>query len=97
MTSKDENPRRQPNRSKNAAHVDQQLESSKAAPAEGANTPEVPLTLEEVVKEAQEIADTLAQSPQVEFSRGQLGKAKRAFSKAGQSDASEEARKKWLA
>jgi hypothetical protein len=31
------------------------------------------------------------------FSRGHLGKAKRAFAKAGQPDASEEVRRKWLA
>jgi hypothetical protein len=30
------------------------------------------------------------------FTRGQLGKAKRAFAKAGQLDASEEVHKKWL-
>jgi len=34
---------------------------------------------------------------QAEFTRGQLGKAKRAFAKAGQPNASEEVRKKWLA
>ena len=40
----------------------------------------------------------VAEAPkqQAEFSRGQLGKAKRAFAKAGQPDVSEEARKKWL-
>jgi hypothetical protein len=43
--------------------------------------------------------EAAAEAPKqhVEFSRGHLGKAKRAFAKAGQPDASEEVRKKWLA
>lgn len=43
--------------------------------------------------------EAVAEAPKqrAEFSRGQLGKAKRAFAKAGQPDASEEVRKKWLA
>ena len=39
----------------------------------------------------------IVENPKAEFTCGQLGKAKRAFAKAGQSDASEEVRKKWLA
>ena len=89
MNSKDKNARRQPKRSKNAARVDRKLEALKAAPAEGAST------TEEAVKDAREAGDTTG--PQTEFTRGQLGKAKRAFAKAGRTDASEEVRKGWLA
>jgi hypothetical protein len=95
MNSKDKNARRQPKRSKKAARVDRQLEALKAAAAEGANVTEVASTTEEAVKDATEAGDTTV--PQTEFTRGQLGKAKRAFAKAGQSDASEEVRRKWLA
>jgi hypothetical protein len=95
MNSKDKNARRQPKRSKNAARVDRQLETVKAASAEGANVTEVASTTEEAVKDATEAGDTTV--PQTEFTRGELGKAKRAFAKAGQPDASEEVRKKWLA
>jgi hypothetical protein len=94
MNSKDKNARRQPKRSKKAARVDRQLEALKAAAAEGANVTEVASTTEEAVKDATEAGDTTV--PQTEFTRGQLGKAKRAFAKAGQPDASEEVRKKWL-
>ena len=55
-------------------------------------------TLEQDVNE--ETAFAVAEAPkpqQTEFTRGQLGKAKRAFAKAGQPDAREEVRKKWLA
>jgi hypothetical protein len=86
---------RQPKRSKNAAPVDRQLEAPNAASAEGANVTEVASTTEDAVKEATEAGDTTG--PQTEFTRGQLGKAKRAFAKAGQPDASEEVRKEWLA
>ena len=55
-------------------------------------------TLEQPITEATEPATVEApKNPKAEFTRGQLGKAKRAFSKAGQPDASEEVRKKWLA
>jgi hypothetical protein len=96
MNSKDQNARRQPKRSKNAARVDRQLEALKAATAEGANVTEVASTTEEAVKDATETTETTAQPPPASFSRGQLGKAKRAFAKAGQPDASEEVRRKWL-
>jgi hypothetical protein len=95
MNSKDKNVRRQPKRSKNAARVDRQLEAPNAASAEGANVTEVAATTEEAVKDATEAGD--ATRPQTEFTRGQLGKAKRAFAKASQPDASEEVRRKWLA
>ena len=95
MNSKDKNAQPQPKRSKNAARVDRQLEDPNAASAEGANVTEVAPTIEEAVKDATEAGDTTV--PQTEFTRGQLGKAKRAFAKAGQPDASEEVRKEWLA
>jgi hypothetical protein len=54
-------------------------------------------TLEQPITEASEPATVeAAESPKVEFTRGELGKAKRAFAKAGQPEASEEVRKKWL-
>ena len=54
-------------------------------------------TLGQPITEAKGIATEAPENPKAEFTRGQLGKAKRAFAKAGQSDASEEVRKKWLA
>ena len=84
-----------PNAQKSAARVDRQLETLKAAPAEGPDVTEVASTTEEAVKDATEAGDTAA--PQSSFSRGQLGKAKRAFAKAGQPGASEGVRRKWLA
>lgn len=55
-------------------------------------------TLEQPTTEATEPPTVEApNNPKVEFTRGELGKATRAFTKAGQSDASEEDRKKWLA
>jgi hypothetical protein len=72
---------RQPKRSKSAARVDRQLEAPNAASAEGANVTEVAPTTEEAVKNATEIVDTTGS--QTKFTRGQLGKAKRAFAKAG--------------
>ena len=95
MNSKDPNAPRQPKRSKNATRVHRQLEALKAASAEGANVTEVAPTTQEAVKDATEAGDTT--SPQTEFTRGQLGKAKRAFAKAGQPETSEEVRRKWLA
>jgi hypothetical protein len=88
---------RQPKRSKTTARVDRQIEAPNAPSTEGANVTEVASTTEEAVKDATETAETMAQPPQAGFSRGQLGKAKRAFAKAGQPDASEEVRKEWLA
>ena len=86
---------RQPKRSKKAARVDRELEALEAASAEGANVTEVASTTEKAVNDATEVVGTTG--PQTEFTRGQLGKAKRAFAKAGQPDASEEVRRKWLA
>lgn len=55
-------------------------------------------TLEQPITGASETAAVEApKNSKAEFTRGQLGKAKRAFAKAGQPDASEEVRKKWLA
>jgi hypothetical protein len=55
-------------------------------------------TLEQPITEASEPATVeAAEREQFKFPRGQLGKAKRAFAKAGQIQASEEMRKKWLA
>ena len=55
-------------------------------------------TLEQPITKATEPATVeAAEREQIKFTRGQLGKAKRAFAKAGQPDASEEVRKKWLA
>jgi hypothetical protein len=53
-------------------------------------------TFEQQINEATDFAAAEAPKPQAEFTRGQLGKAKRAFAKGGQPDASEEVRKKWL-
>jgi len=55
-------------------------------------------TLEQQINEETEVTPTEApKNPNPKFTRGELGKAKRAFAKAGQPDASEEVRKKWLA
>jgi hypothetical protein len=55
-------------------------------------------TLEQPITEATEPATVEEpENPKPEFTRGQLGKAKRAFTKAGQPDVDEEVRKKWLA
>jgi hypothetical protein len=53
-------------------------------------------TLEQPITGASETAAVEAPNQKAEFTRGQLGKAKRAFAKAGQPEASEESRKKWL-
>jgi hypothetical protein len=54
-------------------------------------------TFEQQVNEETELATAEASKPQAEFTRGQIGKSKRAFAKAGHLEASEEVRKKWLA
>jgi hypothetical protein len=54
-------------------------------------------TLEQPITEARDLAMAEASKPQAEFTRGQLGKAKRAFAKAGKPDVSDEVRRKWLA
>ena len=54
-------------------------------------------TLEQPIVEATEPATVeTAKKPQSEFTRGQLGKAKRAFAKAGQPATNEEVHNKWL-
>jgi hypothetical protein len=55
-------------------------------------------TFEQQNHEGTEVTTAEApENPKAEFTRGQLGKAKRAFAKAGQPEASEEVRRKWLA
>lgn len=55
-------------------------------------------TFEQQINEEKEVPTAeVPKNQKVEFTRGQLGKAKRAFAKAGQPEASEEARVKWLA
>ena len=54
-------------------------------------------TLEQDVNEETALAVAETPKPEAQFTRGQLGKARRAFVKAGQSEVSEEVRKKWLA
>jgi hypothetical protein len=54
----------------------------------------------QISPQVEQLSKRAAEAPKnqkAEFTRGQLGKAKRAFAKAGQPDASEEIRKKWLA
>jgi hypothetical protein len=54
-------------------------------------------TLEQPITKATDPATVeAAKKSQVEFTRGELGKSRRAFAKAGQLEASEEVRKKWL-
>jgi len=58
---------------------------------------EMNTTFEQQINEGTEV--TTAEAPKnqkAEFTRGQLGEAKRAFAKAGKSDASEEILNKWL-
>jgi hypothetical protein len=62
-----------------------------------AKKPSMNTTLEQPITEETGLATAEASKPQAEFTRGQIGKAKRAFAKAGQPDASEEVRNKWLA
>jgi hypothetical protein len=71
---------------------------SSSASSERAKNPNMNTSLEQNINEEKAVAVTEApKTQQVEFTRGQLGKAKRAFAKANQPDASEEVRKKWLA
>jgi hypothetical protein len=59
---------------------------------------EMNTTFEQQINEGTEVTTVEAPKNQkAEFTRGQLGKAKRAFAKAGQPEASEEVRKNWLA
>jgi hypothetical protein len=62
-----------------------------------AKKPTMNTTFEQQVNEETELTAVEAtKKAQVEFSRGQLGKAKRAFAKAGQPGASAEVLNKWL-
>jgi hypothetical protein len=85
---------------KNPSGVQNQLSvrRSNTGSRKRAEKPSMNTTLEQPITEAPELTPTeAAKKPEAEFTRGQLGKAKRAFAKAGQPDASEEVRKKWLA
>jgi hypothetical protein len=85
---------------KNPRGVQNQLSvrRSNTAPRKRAKNPNMDSALEQPINETTELAAVEApKNPKSEFTRGQLGKAKRAFAKAGQPDASEEVRKKWLA
>jgi hypothetical protein len=85
---------------KNPNGVENQLSRrrSKAASRNREENPNMNTTLEQPITEATEPSTVEApKNPKAEFTRGQLGKAKRAFTKAGQPDVSEEALKNWLA
>ena len=70
----------------------------KVASQKSKENPNMDTILEQQINDTTELAVVeVAKEPRAEFTRGQLGKAKRAFAKAGQPDASEEVRKKWLA
>jgi hypothetical protein len=85
---------------KNPSGAQNQLSKrrSNAGSRKRAEKPSMNTTLEQPITEATKLTPTeAAKKPETEFTRGQLGKAKRAFAKAGQPEASEESRKKWLA
>src|SRR5258707_10473950 len=85
---------------KNPSGVQNQLSAprSNTASSKRARNPNMNTTFEPQTNEEPEFAVVkAAEKPQAEFTRGQLGKARRAFAKAGQPNASEEVRKKWLA
>lgn len=83
---------------KNPDGVQNQLSKrrSKAVSRKSKDNP-METTLEQPINEIRELAVVGVAKEHVQFSRGELGKARRAFAKAGQPDASEEVRKKWLA
>ncbi len=91
---------RRPSRErKNPNGVQNQLSArrSNTASRKRAKNPNMNTTFEKQVNEETGVTPTeTAKKPQAEFTRGQLGKAQRAFAKAGQPEASEEVRKKWL-
>jgi hypothetical protein len=84
---------------KNPNGVQNQLSVSRSkAVSKKAKNPDMNTGFEQQTNEESALA--VAEAPkiqQAEFTRGQLGKAKRAFAKAGQPESSEEVRKKWLA
>lgn len=81
---------------KNPSGAQNQLSKRRSNAA--SKKPSMNTTLEQPITGASETAAVEApKNSKAEFTRGQLGKAKRAFAKAGQPDASEEVRKKWLA
>jgi hypothetical protein len=80
---------------KNPSGAQNQLSKRRSNAA--SKKPSVNTTFEQQINEETELVTAEASKPQAEFTRGQLGKAKRAFAKAGQPEASEEVRKKWLA
>ena len=89
---------RRPNRErKNPSGAQNQLSRrrAKAASQKGKDIL-MNTTLEQPIIETTKTAEA-TEKRKVEFTRGQLGKAKRAFAKAGQPEASDEVRKKWLA
>jgi hypothetical protein len=94
-------PNRRPSRErKNPSGVQNQLSKRRSTSASRKRTDKLDMntTLEQPITEATEPATVEApKNSKAEFTRGQLGKAKRAFAKAGQPEASEEIRKKWLA
>jgi hypothetical protein len=81
---------------KNPSGAQNQLSKRRSNAA--SKKPSMNTTSEQLIHEATEPATVEApKNSKAQFTRGQLGKAKRAFAKAGQPDASEEVRKKWLA
>jgi hypothetical protein len=94
-------PNRRPARErKTPSGVQNQLSArrSNTASKKRAEKPSMNTTLEQPITEATEPSTAEApKNPKAKFTRGQLGKAKRAFAKAGQPEASEEVRRKWLA
>jgi hypothetical protein len=80
---------------KNPSGAQNQLSKRRSNAA--SKKPSMNTTSEQLIHEETELATAEASKPQAEFTRGQLGKTKRAFAKAGQPEASEEVRKKWLA
>src|SRR5260370_10393200 len=91
---------RRPSREgKTPSGVQKQLSARRpnTASKKRAKNPDMDTTFELKTNEETEVTPTeAAKKPQAEFTRGQLGKAKRAFAKAGKSDASEEVLNKWL-
>jgi hypothetical protein len=91
--------RRPPRERKNPNGTQNQLSKrrSSATSTKSKEHPNMNTTLEQPINEQTKVSVVEVAKEHVEFTRGQLGKAKRAFAKAGQPDVSEEVRKKWLA
>src|SRR5258708_5349915 len=92
--------RRPAHERKNPNGVQNQLSKRRSNSASRKPTEKLEMntTFEQQIHEGTEV--TTAEAPKnqkAEFTRGQLGKAKRAFAKAGQPEVGEEVRKKWLA